>query len=158
MLRTGTTFLFDLLANDTSTFRTPLTWESHFVYPPPDESNYDCDPRIEKTKKVYDLMCYFLPELMVCRPPAVFPGHHCPCSVLPKPFVKPAKYCPFIAVLLLVRVRCVFFDVVHVSNLVQAFLIIADYCCLSLPLSCLSVQSKHPVGAKNPQECLVLMR
>jgi hypothetical protein len=45
--RTGTTILFDLLAQDPAT-RVPLTWEVERPCPPPETSTYDTDPRIEE--------------------------------------------------------------------------------------------------------------
>ena len=43
--RTGTTILFDLLAQDPR-FRVPLTWEVAQPHPPPETSTYQTDPRI----------------------------------------------------------------------------------------------------------------
>ncbi len=43
--RTGTTILFDLLAQDPS-FRVPLTWEVAQPHPPPETATYHTDPRI----------------------------------------------------------------------------------------------------------------
>ncbi len=43
--RTGTTILFDLLAQDPA-FRAPLTWEVSDPLPPPCTATYDTDPRI----------------------------------------------------------------------------------------------------------------
>jgi len=44
--RTGTTILFDLLAQDPR-FRAPLTWEVANPHPPPETATFDTDPRIE---------------------------------------------------------------------------------------------------------------
>jgi hypothetical protein len=44
--RTGTTILFDLLAQDPR-FRVPLTWEVAQPHPPPETATYLTDPRIE---------------------------------------------------------------------------------------------------------------
>ncbi|HVM67985.1 MAG TPA: sulfotransferase, partial [Acidimicrobiales bacterium] len=44
--RTGTTILFDLLAQDRR-FRAPLTWEVAQPNPPPETATYATDPRIE---------------------------------------------------------------------------------------------------------------
>ena len=44
--RTGTTILFDLLAQDPR-FRAPLTWEVANPHPPPDTATFETDPRIE---------------------------------------------------------------------------------------------------------------
>jgi hypothetical protein len=43
--RTGTTVLFDLLAQDPAN-RVPLTWEVDRPWPPPETATYDTDPRI----------------------------------------------------------------------------------------------------------------
>lgn len=43
--RTGTTILFDILAQDPAN-RVPLTWEVDRPWPPPQTATYDTDPRI----------------------------------------------------------------------------------------------------------------
>ena len=43
--RTGTTILFDVLAQDPAN-RVPLTWEVDQPWPPPETATYDTDPRI----------------------------------------------------------------------------------------------------------------
>ncbi len=45
--RTGTTILFDILAQDPAN-RVPLTWEVDQPWPPPETATYDTDPRIEE--------------------------------------------------------------------------------------------------------------
>jgi Sulfotransferase family len=45
--RTGTTILFDLLAQDPAN-RVPLTWEVDQPWPPPETATYESDPRIEE--------------------------------------------------------------------------------------------------------------
>jgi hypothetical protein len=45
--RTGTTILFDVLAQDPAN-RVPLTWEVDQPWPPPETATYDSDPRIEE--------------------------------------------------------------------------------------------------------------
>ena len=45
--RTGTTILYDLLAQDPAT-RVPLTWEVERPCPPPETATYETDPRIEE--------------------------------------------------------------------------------------------------------------
>ena len=47
--RTGTTILFDLLAQDPA-LRPPLTWEVDNPYPLPRPETYDTDPRIAETQ------------------------------------------------------------------------------------------------------------
>jgi hypothetical protein len=49
--RTGTTILFDLLAQDPAT-RVPRTWEVDRPVPPPESATYDTDPRIEEVDAV----------------------------------------------------------------------------------------------------------
>ena len=44
--RTGTTILFDVLAQDPAN-RVPLTWEVDQPWPPPETASYESDPRIE---------------------------------------------------------------------------------------------------------------
>ncbi len=44
--RTGTTILFDLLAQDPA-MRVPLTWEVDLPSPPPESATYQSDPRID---------------------------------------------------------------------------------------------------------------
>ncbi|MCU1400088.1 MAG: hypothetical protein JWN62_3197, partial [Acidimicrobiales bacterium] len=46
--RTGTTILFDLLAQDPR-FRAPLTWEVASPHPPPETATYGTDPRIAES-------------------------------------------------------------------------------------------------------------
>jgi hypothetical protein len=45
--RTGTTILFDVLAQDPAN-RVPLTWEVDQPWPPPESATYQSDPRIEE--------------------------------------------------------------------------------------------------------------
>jgi hypothetical protein len=45
--RTGTTILFDVLAQDPAN-RVPLTWEVDQPWPPPETATYDSDPRIDE--------------------------------------------------------------------------------------------------------------
>jgi hypothetical protein len=45
--RTGTTILFDVLAQDPAN-RVPLTWEVDQPWPPPETATYESDPRIEE--------------------------------------------------------------------------------------------------------------
>jgi hypothetical protein len=45
--RTGTTILFDVLAQDPAN-RVPLTWEVDQPWPPPETDTYESDPRIEE--------------------------------------------------------------------------------------------------------------
>jgi hypothetical protein len=45
--RTGTTILFDVLAQDPAN-RVPLTWEVDQPWPPPETATYETDPRIDE--------------------------------------------------------------------------------------------------------------
>jgi hypothetical protein len=47
--RTGTTILFDVLAQDPAN-RVPLTWEVDQPWPPPETRSYESDPRIEEVE------------------------------------------------------------------------------------------------------------
>jgi len=47
--RSGTSILFELLAQDTQ-FGSPRHWEMMFPYPPPEAATYETDPRIEKAQ------------------------------------------------------------------------------------------------------------
>ena len=47
--RTGTTILFDLLAQDPAN-RVPLTWEVDRPWPPPETATYESDPRIDEVQ------------------------------------------------------------------------------------------------------------
>ena len=47
--RTGTTILFDLLAQDPAN-RVPLTWEVDQPWPPPETATYESDPRIDEVQ------------------------------------------------------------------------------------------------------------
>jgi hypothetical protein len=48
--RTGTTILHELMAQDPAN-RVPMTWEVQDVWPPPERTTYDSDPRIAATDK-----------------------------------------------------------------------------------------------------------
>jgi hypothetical protein len=49
--RTGTTILFDILAQDSAT-RVPLTWEVDRPVPPPETATFDTDPRIDEVDEL----------------------------------------------------------------------------------------------------------
>ena len=49
--RTGTTILFDILAQDPAT-RVPLTWEVDRPVPPPETATFDTDPRIDEVDEL----------------------------------------------------------------------------------------------------------
>jgi hypothetical protein len=58
--RTGTTILFDLLAQDPG-FRVPRSWEVDKPCPPPEPSTYTTDPRIAEAQAQYDLVDSLIP-------------------------------------------------------------------------------------------------
>lgn len=60
--RTGTTILFNLLAQD-PTNRTPVGWETQFPQPPPETTTYETDPRIKKARKYFGQMDAMAPSL-----------------------------------------------------------------------------------------------
>jgi hypothetical protein len=65
--RTGTTILFDLLAQDPAT-RVPLTWEVDLPCPPPETATYDTDPRIEQVDTTISGVDLVLPEFRSMHP------------------------------------------------------------------------------------------
>jgi hypothetical protein len=65
--RTGTTILFDLLAQDPAT-RVPLTWEVERPYPPPETATYDDDPRIEEVEARLAGIDLLLPTFRAMHP------------------------------------------------------------------------------------------
>ncbi len=60
--RSGTTILFNLLAQDPAN-RAPLGWETQFPNPPPETTTYMTDPRIEKARKYFGRMDAMAPSL-----------------------------------------------------------------------------------------------
>jgi len=60
--RTGTTILFNLLAQDPAN-RAPQGWEVQFPNPPPEEETYTTDRRIKKAYKYFGQMDQMAPEL-----------------------------------------------------------------------------------------------
>jgi hypothetical protein len=58
--RTGTTILFDLLAQDPA-LRAPLTWEVDRPVPPPETATYQSDPRIAEVQATLDLVESVMP-------------------------------------------------------------------------------------------------
>jgi hypothetical protein len=59
--RTGTTMLFDLLAQDPD-HRVPQTWEVDQPLPPPRTETYRTDPRIAQTEATFELVDTVIPE------------------------------------------------------------------------------------------------
>ncbi|MCW2709595.1 MAG: hypothetical protein JWM22_3437 [Frankiales bacterium] len=58
--RTGTTILFDLLAQDPG-FRVPRSWEVDKPCPPPELSTYTTDPRIAEVQAQFDTVDALIP-------------------------------------------------------------------------------------------------
>ena len=65
--RTGTTILYDLLAQDPS-MRAPLTWEVDQPCPPPRTASYLTDPRIAESQASLDLADSVLPGFSAFHP------------------------------------------------------------------------------------------
>ena len=65
--RTGTTWLFDLLALDEHS-RAPLTWEVDAPCPAPDLATFHTDPRIARSQAGFDAMLRAVPELATMHP------------------------------------------------------------------------------------------
>jgi len=65
--RTGTTLLYNLLAQDPN-HRVPLGWEVVFPVPPPEPESYAIDPRIEKAKKRFAQTDKIVPSLQMIHP------------------------------------------------------------------------------------------
>ena len=66
-VRTGTTILFELLAQDPDA-RAPLTWEVDAPCPPPEAATYDTDPRIEDSRQIQEMMTSIIPDLKSMHP------------------------------------------------------------------------------------------
>jgi hypothetical protein len=65
--RTGTTILYDLLAQDPAN-RAPLTWEVDHPCPPPTTATYDSDPRIEQVDAVLSMTDVLIPGFTAFHP------------------------------------------------------------------------------------------
>ncbi len=65
--RTGTTWLFELLALDPGA-RAPLTWEAAAPCPAPELATFATDPRIRRTQAGFDAMLQAVPELATMHP------------------------------------------------------------------------------------------
>ena len=66
-VRTGTTILFELLAQDPDA-RAPLTWEVDAPCPPPEAATFDTDPRIEDSRQIQEMMTSIIPDLKAMHP------------------------------------------------------------------------------------------
>jgi hypothetical protein len=65
--RTGTTILFDLLAQDPR-FRAPLTWEVANPHPPPETATFTTDPRIEASEAASAMTEALIPGFQAIHP------------------------------------------------------------------------------------------
>lgn len=74
--RTGTTILFDLLAQDPD-LRPPLTWEVDAPYPLPTPQTYRTDPRIAETQASIEMSELIVPGLLAFHPMGALVGQEC---------------------------------------------------------------------------------
>lgn len=74
--RTGTTILFDLLAQDPA-LRPPLTWEVDNPCPPPRPDTYATDPRIAETQASIEMSEHIVPGLLAHHPMGAQVGQEC---------------------------------------------------------------------------------
>lgn len=74
--RTGTTILFDLMAQDPG-LRVPETWEVRDPLPPPTTEGYDSDPRIAQAQAEIDLSDEVLPGFQAIHPTGARRGQEC---------------------------------------------------------------------------------
>ncbi len=65
--RTGTTILHELMAQDRGK-RVPMTWEVNDVWPPPETSTYDSDPRIAAIDKHFEGVDQIIPGFKQMHP------------------------------------------------------------------------------------------
>lgn len=74
--RTGTTILFDLLAQDPR-LRAPLTWEVANPHPPPETATYDTDPRIAESEAAAEMTELVNPGFRAVHPSGALRGQEC---------------------------------------------------------------------------------
>jgi hypothetical protein len=74
--RTGTTILFDLLAQDPA-LRPPLTWEVDHPWPLPRPETYTTDPRISETQATIEMSEQIVPGLLAFHPMGALVGQEC---------------------------------------------------------------------------------
>jgi hypothetical protein len=65
--RTGTTILYDLLAQDPAT-RVPLTWEVASPCPPPETATFETDPRIAENEATSAMVDLIIPGFRAMHP------------------------------------------------------------------------------------------
>jgi Sulfotransferase family len=74
--RTGTTILYDLLAQDPE-LRAPLTWEVDAPCPVPQPETYHDDPRIAQTQASIELSEQIMPGFLAYHPMGALVGQEC---------------------------------------------------------------------------------
>jgi hypothetical protein len=74
--RTGTTILYDLLAQDPD-LRAPLTWEVDAPCPVPQPETYHSDPRIATTQASLELSEQIIPGFLAFHPMGALVGQEC---------------------------------------------------------------------------------
>lgn len=74
--RTGTTILYDLLAQDPE-LRAPLTWEVDHPFPVPRPDTYETDPRIAETQAQLEMVESLMPGFMKFHPMSARSGQEC---------------------------------------------------------------------------------
>jgi Sulfotransferase family len=74
--RTGTTILYDLLAQDPE-LRAPLTWEVDAPCPVPRPETYHNDPRIAQTQASIELSEQIIPGFLAFHPMGALVGQEC---------------------------------------------------------------------------------
>ena len=74
--RTGTTILYDLLAQDPD-LRAPLTWEVDQPFPVPQPETYETDPRIAETQAQLEMVEQLMPGFMKFHPMNARFGQEC---------------------------------------------------------------------------------
>ena len=74
--RTGTTILYDLLAQDPD-LRPPLTWEVDYPCPPPQPGTYHDDPRIAQTQATLEMSEQIIPGFLKFHPMGALVGQEC---------------------------------------------------------------------------------
>lgn len=74
--RTGTTILYDLLAQDPD-LRPPLTWEVDYPCPPPQPETYHDDPRIAQTQATLEASELIIPGFLKFHPMGALVGQEC---------------------------------------------------------------------------------
>ncbi|CDO86249.1 hypothetical protein AWC29_08270 [Mycobacterium triplex] len=74
--RTGTTILYDLLAQDPE-LRPPLTWEVDAPCPVPQPETYHTDPRIAQTQATIEMSEQIIPGFLAFHPMGALVGQEC---------------------------------------------------------------------------------